>query len=183
MLRSFFNLAGESEKAKLSAQSLYSGTFVGTRMDGGWALRASIEPMALGNLTKQLATQALNDQVNNVLDALRPGDAAKAEPAKEKTTGTAENLGQVIVAELQAMQKALKEDQELVLTVNAGLEALRVLDIYLPTGQLLVLTGLDPERNVTRVIGPAATLQLTCKVMKVNAGAKPARLNFILPKA
>jgi hypothetical protein len=139
--------------------------------------------MALGNLTKQLATQALNDQVNNVLDALRPGDAAKsAEPAKEKTTGTAENLGQVIVWELQAMQKALKEEQELVVTVNTGVETLRVLDVYLPSGQLLVLTGLDEERNVTRVIGPAASLQLTCKVMKVNAGGKPARLNFILPK-
>jgi hypothetical protein len=138
--------------------------------------------MALGNLTKQLATQALNDQVNNVLDALRPGDPAKSEPGKEKTTATPENLGQVIVSELQAMQKALKEEQELMVTVNTGLESLRVVDIYLPAGQLLVLTGFDAERNVTRVISPAASLQLTCKVMKVSPGAKPARVNFILPR-
>jgi hypothetical protein len=139
--------------------------------------------MALGNLTKQLATQALNDQVNNVLDALRPGEPVKsAEPGKEKATVSADNLGQVMVSELQAMQKALKEEQELVVLVNTGQETLRVVDIYLPSGQLLVLTGFDADRNVTRVIGPAASLQLICKVMKVKPDTKPARVNFILPK-
>jgi len=139
--------------------------------------------MALGNLTKQLATQALNDQVNNVLDALRPGEPAKSpDPAKEKTTGTGETLGQIIILELQAMQKALKDDQELAVTVNTGAETLRIVDIYLPTGQLLVLTGFDADHNLTRVISPAAALQLTCKVMKINPAAKPVRVNFILPK-
>jgi len=153
-------------------------------MDAALGRHDSIERMALGNLTKQLATQALNDQVYNVLDALRPGDPTKSsEPAKEKTTATPENLGQAMISELQAMQKALKEEQELVVTVNTGLESLRVVDIYLPSGQLLVLTGFDAERNLTRVITPAASLQLTCKVMKVSPGAKPARVNFILPRA
>jgi hypothetical protein len=137
--------------------------------------------MALGNLTKQLATQALNDQVNTVLDALRPGEPAKpAETAKP--AASADNLGQVIVSELQAMQKALKEEQELVVMVNAGSETLRVCDIYLPSGQLLVLTGFDADRNVTRVISPASALQLVCKVMKVKPETKPSRVNFILPK-
>ena len=59
--------------------------------------------------------------MNNVLDALRPGDPAKStEPAKEKASAGSDNLGQIIVSELQAMQKALKEEQELVVTVNTG---------------------------------------------------------------
>ena len=140
--------------------------------------------MALGNLTKQLATQALNEQVNKVVDAFRPSESAKsAEPPKEKTAGTVDNLGQIIVAELQAMQKALKDDQELVVTVSTGLDTLRVSDVYLPSGQLLVLSGYDVDRNVTRVISPAASLQLVCKVMKVKPDTKPARVNFMLPKA
>ena len=69
--------------------SCFTGTTVLTRST---PRRASIEPMALGNLTKQLATQALNDQVNNVLDALRPGDPAKStEPAKEKASAGSDN--------------------------------------------------------------------------------------------
>ncbi len=140
--------------------------------------------MALGTLTKQLATQAINDQVNNVLDVFRPGDPAKSseKAAKEKVAHN-DNLGQLIFSELQTMQKALKEDQELMVTVNTGSESLRVQDIYLPSGQLLVLTGFDAERTITRVISPAASLQLVCKVIKVKPETKPARVNFIVPKA
>jgi hypothetical protein len=176
----FFNLAGEMKKAKQSEETLNSVTFSGTTGQPPGMLAS--KPMALGNLTKQLATQALNEQVNNVLDAFRPGEPAK--PAETvKPAASAKNLGQVIVSELQAMQKALKEEQELVVMVNTGSEFLRVSDIYLPSGQVLVLSGFDAERNVTRVISPANALQLVCKVMKVKPETKPSRVNFIVPKA
>lgn len=157
--------------------------FAGTRRCARRSsVRASIERMSLGNLTKQLATQALNDQVNNVLDVLRPGEPAKTGETA-KTAAGAENIGQLIVSELQAMQKALKDEQEMIVTVNTGAEALRVVDIYVPSAQLLVFTGFDAERNLTRVISPAGSLQIVCKVMKVKPDSKPTRVNFIVPKS
>jgi len=59
---------------------------------------------------------------------------------------------------------------------------LRVLEFYAPSAQLLVMTGIDTDRNVTRVISPIEAVQLVCKVMSTQAGAKPARINFINPK-
>jgi hypothetical protein len=44
------------------------------------------------------------------------------------------------------------------------------------------LSGLDAERNLTRVIAGVESLQLVCKVSKVQAGAKPARLALVTPK-
>ena len=138
--------------------------------------------MALGNLTRQLATQAINDQVNNVLDALKPGDSGKSADHAKPERPAAENLSAQITVEIQAMQKALKEDQELVVLLNTGQEMLRVLEVFVPSAQLLVATGFDADRNVTRVIFPSASAQLVCKVTKVKPDAKPVRVNFITPK-
>lgn len=142
--------------------------------------------MALAQIGKQLAQQMIGDKVNEVMDSLRPGDTAKSvDPAKnEKPAATpqAETLGAAILGQIAAMQRACKEDQELVVLCNAGLETLRVLEFFAPSAQLLVMTGVDTERNVTRVILPVESVQLVCKVMSVQAGAKPARVNFINPK-
>ena len=111
--------------------------------------------MALGNLTNKLATQALNEQVNKVVDVSVPRNPPN--PLNRPRRKPPELLtiwGKLFVAELQAMQKALKDDQELVVTVSTGLDTLRVSDVYLPSGQLLVLSGYDVDRNVTRVISP-----------------------------
>ena len=48
--------------------------------------------------------------------------------------------------------------------------------------RVLVLTGLDTERTITRVICPADSLQLVCKPMPVQAGTKAARIRFVVPK-
>jgi len=45
-----------------------------------------------------------------------------------------------------------------------------------------VLTGIDTERNLTRIISAAEHLELTCKVMKVQPGAKPVKVALIAPK-
>lgn len=125
--------------------------------------------MALGQITKQLAAQALGNTIDNVME-------------KPAAPGQAEALGATIVGEIQAMQKALKDDQELVVLFNAGDQRLRVLEIYVPSWQVMVLTGVDPEKNVTRVISPIATIQLICKVMRVQPPAKPARIAVVTPK-
>src|SRR5260370_5962516 len=117
--------------------------------------------MALGDLTKQL-----------VLDAMRQPD--------QPQVADSGNVGATILGQVQAMQKALKEDQELVVLCNACGETIRVLESFLPSWQVAVLTGVDSGKNIARVISPVESIQLVCKVVK--APAKPTRLNFFTPK-
>ena len=126
--------------------------------------------MALVDLTKQLATEAF-------LSATRDPPAPAAAPPQ------ADNTGAIIFGQIHGLQKALKEDEELVVWfANAG-EKLRVMEIFLPSPKLAVLSGHDAERNLTRVISPVDALQLVAKVMKVPPGAKPSRVGLVMPKA
>jgi hypothetical protein len=127
--------------------------------------------MALGDLTRQIAKEAL-------LSAASP--APKEQPAPPVAP---ENLGAIIFAQIQAMQKALKEDEEMVLSFGNGTDRIRVMEIFMPSKQIAVLTGPDPDRNLVRVISAVGALQLVCKVIKVPAGAKPVRVNLVAPKA
>ena len=124
--------------------------------------------MALGEFTKQIAQQALLSATTK--------DPAPPAPAQ------GENIGAVILGRVAAMQKALKEDEELVVTFQSGAERIRVTEIFTPSRHCAVLTGLDADHNVTRVISPADVLQLVCKVMKAPAGAKPIRVALVVPK-
>jgi len=128
--------------------------------------------VAFGEITKQLAQQALG---NSIKDALDP-DPPKAPAAQP------ESAGATILAQAQAMQRALKPDEELVVLYNAGAETIRILEFYAPSRQVIVLTGVDSGKNITRIISSADALQLICKVMKAPAPAKPVRIGFITPK-
>jgi hypothetical protein len=131
-----------------------------------WAAQhVSIEPMSLGDLTKQLAVQALSS------------------PSKPAAPAAPETPAAVVLGQLQAMQKALKDDEELLVQVHTGREMIRVLEIFLPSWQVAVLSGVDPEGKTTRVIAPAERVQLVCKVLKVAAGAKPHRLGLVAPRS
>lgn len=121
--------------------------------------------MALGNLTMQIAEQALG--------AVKPGAPAAAQP---------ENVCATILGQIQAMQKALKDEEELVVTCATGGETVRVFEFFVPSPQVLVLKGVDAARNLTRVVVHVEGLQLVCKVARVQPNAKPARINFISPK-
>src|SRR5580704_2609916 len=102
--------------------------------------------MALGNLTRQLAAQAIGDKVNDLVDSLGSPEAARTD---KTPAALADPIGAVMIGQIQAMQKALKEDQELVVLCSTGTEALRVLEIYNPSRDVLVVTGIDADRNVT----------------------------------
>jgi hypothetical protein len=125
--------------------------------------------MALGELTKQLAQQALLS-------------ATEKTPEKPAPPAAAENPAAVVLGQIAAMQKALKDDEELVVTLEAGGERLRVMEIFTPSRQIAVLSGHDGERNLTRVISAVDALQLVCKVMKVAPGAKATRVGLVAPK-
>ena len=88
--------------------------------------------MALGEITKQFAKQAVGDAVKGVFDA---------EPAAPPDLGSA-MLGQVL-----AMQKALKEEDDLVVLFAAGPEMIRVFEIFMPSKAIVILSGIDPRRT------------------------------------
>lgn len=125
--------------------------------------------MALVELGKQLAQQALSDAITG----------KEKEPTAASTPA---GTGLVIFGQIHAMQKALKDDEELVVLFQTGVERIRVMEIFLPSPQVAVLSGTDANRNLTRLISPVDSIQLLCKVMKSPASAKPIRVNLVSPK-
>jgi len=122
--------------------------------------------MAFVDLTKQLAQQAIQSAM---ADPLPAGPSA-------------DNAGAMILHQIGAMQKALKEDEELVIHLQNGEEKIRVMEIFLPSPQVAVLTGIDANRAMTRVISAVAALQLLVRTGKAQAGSKPVRINLVVPK-
>jgi hypothetical protein len=135
--------------------------------------------VALTDLTKQFAKQALGESAKNVLGALRPSELPKVETPAPASHESAESVGATILAELRAMQNALKDDAELIVLVHTGFETLRVLEFYVPAPQVAVLIGIDTDKNVTRFIARIDALQLTCKVMPAQSGIAPVRIKFV----
>src|SRR4051794_38488079 len=101
--------------------------------------------MTIGSLGKVLANQAIESTKNTVLDAVRTPETVK--PA-EPRPATATDTGTAIVGQIQAMQRPLKEDQELAVLVRAGDETLRVQEIFVPNAEVLVFSGMDSQGNV-----------------------------------
>jgi hypothetical protein len=131
--------------------------------------------MNLANLGKTLANTAIEGTKNTVMEAMRP----PAEPAKPVPP---DNVGAAILGQIQAMQRPLPEDQELMVMVRAGDEMLRVAEIFVPNPLVLVFAGLDGPGNVTRVIVPVETAHVVCKVVRVAEGSRPVRVNVLTPK-
>jgi hypothetical protein len=122
--------------------------------------------MPFGEIAKQLAQHALADQL----------------PPKPSTPAQSDSVGAIMLRQVQAMQKACKEDEELVVLFRSGLETVRVLEFIVPSWPVLVLAGVDEAKNTTRVVSTAESVQLVCKVMKVQPPGKPARVGFRFPK-
>src|SRR5580658_7737335 len=106
--------------------------------------------MAFADLTKQLAQQAIQSAMS---------DPPPAAPQPD-------NPGAVILHQIGAMQKALKEDEELIVQLQNGDEKIRVMEIFLPSPQIAVLTGIDANRVLTRVVSAVAALQLLVRTGK-----------------
>ena len=120
--------------------------------------------MALGEFTKQIAQQALLSATN---------------APKEAPPAPADPIASAIVAQIAAIQKQLKDDEELIVLFHQAGERIRILEIFLPSPHAVVLTGLDANRALTRIVSAPAALQLICKTAKVAAGAKVTRVNLI----
>jgi hypothetical protein len=136
--------------------------------------------MALGEFGRALTGQALDSAKNSVLDAIK-GEPAKKPAPPPSPAPFPENVGGIILAQIQAMQKSLKEDQELVVQFRTGEEMLRIVEIFVPSPQVFVLAGNDGQQRLTRIVAPAATVQLICKVLRVVPGTTPLRLKIMTP--
>ena len=144
--------------------------------------------MGLGALTKQFAKQTLGDGVKEMVESLRPPNLSEiaenlnssaSTPAKTPPEGS---IASVLIGQIQAMQSALKEDQELVVLCSSDIETMRVLEFFVPAWKVAVLTGIDTDKVVTRVICPVESLKLVCKPMPVAPGSTPVRIRFVTPK-
>ena len=128
--------------------------------------------MGIAELTKQFAKEAISDQIKDVMG---PGPVAAE-------TVAADNLAAILMGQVQAMQNALKEDQELVVLCAAGAVSVRVHEMFAPSARVLVVTGIDAaDKALTRIVLPADALQLICKPMPVGA-AKALRIRFVTPQ-
>jgi hypothetical protein len=147
---------------------------------------ATLKAVSFGQFTKQFAKEAISGQVKDVIDSLRPAETAAAAESigtmAPPVNSPGDNLAGVIMSQLQAMQAALKEDKELIVLCTTGLETLRVLEVFAPSSRVLVLTGIDTEQTITRVISAVESLQLVCKPMAVKSGTPPVRMRFVTPK-
>jgi hypothetical protein len=130
--------------------------------------------VGFGQLTKQLAQQAIGNQVKDAVEGIVPSDAPAPVPV--------ETVSSIVLGELQAMQKGLKEDQELIVTCAIGGETIRIREIYVRSPQVAVLSGTGTDKNLTRVICPFESLVLLCKPTAVPAGATAVRVRVVTPK-
>jgi hypothetical protein len=141
--------------------------------------------MTIGSLGKVLASQAIESTKATVLDAVMPSDPKKPEapkPPEPRPAAAAPDTGSAIIAQIHAMQRPLRDDQELTVLFRAGDEMLRVNEIFVPNSEVLVFAGVDSHGNITRVITPANTAQVICKILKVSPGATASRVNVLTPR-
>ena len=142
--------------------------------------------MPLGNIGRVIAGQALDATKKNVLDALRSPETAKSaekiQAERPAAPPAGESIGAVILGQMQAMQRALKEDQELVVLFHEGGETLRVLEIFVPSIHVFVLAGVDADQNVTRMVIPAEAARLVFKIVKLSEGAKAVKVSVLSPR-
>ena len=138
--------------------------------------------MAFGNIGKALVETTKKSVLDGLMSPETAKTAEKIQAAKLPAPPPADAIGGVILGQIEAMQRALKEDQELLVLFTAGTETFRVLEIFVPTIHVLVLVGVDSDQNVTRAVAPAEAAQLVCKIMKVNPGTPQVRVHVRWPK-
>jgi len=131
--------------------------------------------MTIGSIGKTLANQAIDSAKNSVLDAVRTPAPAKA--AEAKPAAATPDTGTVIVAQIQAMQKPLREDQELAVEFRAGNETLRVTEIFVPNPEVLVFAGwMRREYHARYFAGECGTGSLqnseSCDGRRAGAGER-----------
>jgi len=140
--------------------------------------------MNIGSIGRVLASQAMETTKKSVMDAVIPPEpkSKMGEPPATPKPSSALDIGAIILGQIQAMQRPLREDQELQVSLSAAHDVLRVNEVFVPHSAVIVFSGVDNLGNVMRVILPSDHVQLVCKIVPVMPGNAPRRVNIIPPK-
>jgi hypothetical protein len=90
----------------------------------------------------------------------------------------ANNFLEGIEVEVKFLQDHLAPDEELWMYYTNGFEFVRVLEITLPSTNVVVMSGHDQDGNDVRVLAHINAVQFTCKVVRVQPDEKPKRIGF-----
>ena len=85
---------------------------------------------------------------------------------------SAGSYAQAVMEKIREMESVLEAGQELAVYCDADGGAFRVDRLQFTDGLVIVVHGLDDEGNATYLISTSYTLELTCKVMRVEEGAE-----------
>ena len=86
-------------------------------------------------------------------------------------------------AQLTALGKILKEDEDLAVYATLGGDRMRVFDVETASATLIVLHGIDTEGSRTSALVHPDALNFVCKVAKLPPGTKRRPVGFHTPKA
>jgi hypothetical protein len=94
----------------------------------------------------------------------------------------AESVQQAVLAHIQQLQAGLGAEEELQICCYLGPEIVRVSRVCVPNSHVLILAGCDIKGNATSVVMDMHTVQIVCKVVKVEPPNKAVRIGFVLPE-
>ena len=86
-------------------------------------------------------------------------------------------------AQLTALAKILKEDEDLAVYATLGPDRMRVFDVETASATLVVLHGIDAEGSRTSALVHPDALNFLCKVVKLKPGMKRRPVGFRGPGA
>ena len=81
-------------------------------------------------------------------------------------------------AQLAALGKILKEDEDLAVYATLGGDRMRVFDVETASATLIVLHGIDAEGSRTSALVHPDALNFLCKVVKLKPGLKRRPVGF-----
>jgi Mrp family chromosome partitioning ATPase len=79
---------------------------------------------------------------------------------------------------IEASQRNLQPDEQLLVYYTNGVEMIRVGHVYMSLTNVAVISGSDQEGKATQVVAHLHALQLVCKVVKADENKKKTKIEF-----
>jgi len=83
--------------------------------------------------------------------------------------------------QVNTLEESLSDDQELVMTCWHGPEHLQVLQVSMPSRNVVALHCIDAQGNQAQVTGHMNAVTFSFRVVTVSPPAKPRKIGFCMP--